>query len=688
MYNSLKIKVLTFGLGVFPVFVHGVENESVEEEVVIWGTRLATSTLERDAQFIDIRQADHVSDLLRTIPGVDVGGAHSLNQRVTIRSMDDKDLRITIDGAVQNSYIYHHMGNLQIHADILKAVDLKVGTNSVIDGGLGGAVHFYTKDGRDLLPYSDTFGTRLHSSVSSNDQLNYSLSLYGRPSENTDYLIYGNRVERGNYKVGGGKIFDETGNVAEGTDGYVEGLAGEVEDILFKFGWTVASDHRLTLGIENYRDSGNYSYRPDMGLTTDLVIAGTLAIPLTWPTKFTRDTATLNYDGVLGSSTTVKGSVYQSTSTFWRDERGLSSWRPEFASINEGEAVNEGARLVFETEFDGAHHLIYGIEGNHYDTEYVVDGSKRAGEFVQFSALYIQDKIEFSEHWAIIPGLRYDNVNVQSTTTDDVYDGTSGALALEYRPSDQWVFKLSGTELFKAPEIGEVFAGAGSGDVPNPNIQEETGLNTEFSLAYQKEWLTAGATIFDTVIENYIYDYIPAPERRNMKGNIGEMQLSGGEVYFGYTGERLTALITFSDSDSELDANSFYPQYDGARIDRKQGFTTSFSADYEMAEHGFSVHFESLIVDSLSPGLDLDGTSLDSANAKASYHVHNLAMRWVNPNDVKGLEVTAGIDNIFDEYYASQSSRTGLSAHPVFGDLYLTDVEPGRNVKIGLGYRF
>ena len=81
------------------------------------------------------KQADHISDLLRTIPGVDVGGAHSLNQRITIRSMDDKDLDISIDGAKQNSYMYHHMGNLQIHADILKSVDLEIGSNSVINGG-------------------------------------------------------------------------------------------------------------------------------------------------------------------------------------------------------------------------------------------------------------------------------------------------------------------------------------------------------------------------------------------------------------------------------------------------------------------------------------------------------------------------------------------------------------------------
>ena len=101
---------------------------------------------------IAIRQADHISDLLRTVPGVDVGGSHSLNQRVTIRSLGDRNLRVSIDGANQNNYMYHHMGNLQIHADILQSVNIDVGTNSVVDGGLGG-LYFIPLDAASYSPY-------------------------------------------------------------------------------------------------------------------------------------------------------------------------------------------------------------------------------------------------------------------------------------------------------------------------------------------------------------------------------------------------------------------------------------------------------------------------------------------------------------------------------------------------------
>src|SRR5690606_10087451 len=136
------------------------------------------------------------------IPGVDVGGAHSMNQRITIRSMDDKDLRITIDGANQNTYMYHHMGNLQIHADILSSAEIELGNNSVINGGLGGTVRFETKNASDLLRSGQRIGARLQAGYATNDFRTYSATGYGNLSETLDLLGYVNRVERNDFEVG------------------------------------------------------------------------------------------------------------------------------------------------------------------------------------------------------------------------------------------------------------------------------------------------------------------------------------------------------------------------------------------------------------------------------------------------------------------------------------------------------
>ncbi|MEI8642095.1 TonB-dependent receptor plug domain-containing protein [Pseudoalteromonas sp. Hal099] len=97
------------------------------ETIEVWGTTITNDSLLQDD--IERKQANHLSDLLRDQAGIDVGGSHSIVQGINIRGVDDLDLNITVDGISQNNNMFHHSGNLLINADILKAVDIKVGTN-------------------------------------------------------------------------------------------------------------------------------------------------------------------------------------------------------------------------------------------------------------------------------------------------------------------------------------------------------------------------------------------------------------------------------------------------------------------------------------------------------------------------------------------------------------------------------
>ena len=654
--------------------------ENKVQEVLIWGTQVKASSLKLDEESIAIRQADHLGDLLRTVPGVDVGGAHSLNQRITIRSMDDKDLRISIDGANQNTYMYHHMGNLQIHADILQAVEIDVGRNSVVDGGLGGAVRFETRDAADLLRAGQSFGARGNVSLADNGANSYSLSGYGQFSDAVDFLLYYNAVDKDDFQVGGGKILDENGNEVPNTDGEVRGLAGDVSDALIKVGWNISDNQRVKLGYEYYEDEGDYSYRPDMGLATDTAIAGALEIPLTYPTEFSRGTTTLNYELTL-SHTTLKAAAYQNVSTFWRDERGLASWRPAAATINEGEAINQGLNILAESRFGGSveHELTYGIDAINYKTNYSSDSAELADEWANTVGLFIEDRIAFTNGIALIPGLRYQNDNVESHLVDDTFDDTQLALAIEYEAGEEWLLRASATEIFKSPELAEVFIGAGMSDTYSPDIEAETGVNTELSLAYRGERWSTGVTVFNTQIDNYMYDYSPS------KDNVGDMTIQGFETYAEFSFGALTALLTLSSAKGDLDAFEQYAALDGAGDSREQGDTVSLNVDYEISAWDMALHWDVLAVDDLPEGNYLDSASL--TNRKEGFVVHNLSGRWT-PAGGRGLAITLGVDNVFDEYYASQSSRQGLSDHPLFGNLFLMDYEPGRNVKASVSYQF
>lgn len=664
------------------------------DELDVWTTQVQASSVYLQDDAILSKQADHISDLLRTIPGVDVGGAHSLNQRITIRSMDDKDLRITIDGANQNTYMYHHMGNLQIHADILQSVDIDIGNNSIINGGLGGAVRFETKTARQLLEPGQRFGARAQVSYADNASKNYSLTGYGQVTDQVDILAYYNSVKRDNYQVGGGEIKDPDGNEIPGTDGEVKGLEGDLTDGLIKFGWDISDSQRLSVGYENYEDKGDYSYRPDMGLATDLAISNNLNLPLTFDTEFLRETYTLNYDLDWGENNSLRATLFNNKSTMWRDETAVAEIFPGDPGIVEGEATNSGINILATSVIEAGweHELTYGLERIRYKTQYTADGVDSSDEEVINTALYLEDKIHLSQDLALIPGIRYDHYRIDSQVVDDSYKRFSAALAFEYQLARNLQLRAGSTQLFKGPEIGEVFIGAGLFDKPNPDINAETGYNSELSLAFEDkifgaERFSAGMTLFNTRIEDYIYDYATPPPSvggRGWKDNIGDMEINGFEAYLGYDLGNLRTLFTFSRAESDLDAFTQYAELDGARLDRQQGNTFSLNVDYLIPPYHLALHWDMLHVDDVDAGLDLDGASLD--NAKDGYTVHNISARWT-PKQIKGLTLTLGIDNLFDEYYASQSSRTGVSFHPRFGELYLLDYEPGRNVKMTLSYQ-
>jgi hemoglobin/transferrin/lactoferrin receptor protein len=477
----------------------------------------------------------------------------------------------------------------------------------------------------------------------------------------------------------------------------VRGLEGELKDTLVKLGLDISDRQRLELGYEAYQDRGDYSYRPDMGLATDLAITNSLGIPLLWATELNRDTFTLNYDLLLNEHT-VKLAVFSTESALDRDESGWAQ-NARFVSsagIIEGSAENKGVNLLVESEM-GQHVFTYGLDIIDYDTSYLanyLNGTRESSaEGAKKTALYLQDKITLSNRFAVIPGVRYSSFDIDSAVVNDSFSDTSLSLAGEFELTENSVVKLSSTQLFQGPEVGEVFTGAGLFDSVNQTIEAEDGLNTELSFAFEDQILGAdkfsfGATFFKTQIDNYIYDYAtppPSVQARTWKDNVGNLELDGLEAYVSFEKAGFSALLTYSNTDSELEAFAEYAELDGARLDRTQGDTVSFNLDYRLEKYNLELHWDVLSVGSVGQGLDLDGASAN--NAKDSFTVHNLSARWM-PSSLEGVEFTFGVDNVFDEYYASHSSRTGLSRHPLFGELYLLDYEPGRNLKATLAYQF
>ena len=74
--------------------------------------------------YVPMQQATHLGDFLSSVPGVQVGGTSSMDQQIYIRGVNDKNLKVTVDGARQENHFFHHAGRLAIDSDLLKKAEV------------------------------------------------------------------------------------------------------------------------------------------------------------------------------------------------------------------------------------------------------------------------------------------------------------------------------------------------------------------------------------------------------------------------------------------------------------------------------------------------------------------------------------------------------------------------------------
>lgn len=605
----------------------GISLNATAEELdtlQVWGTQV-TSDNSLLTEEIETKQATHLSGLLRDQAGVDVGGTHSTQQKITIRGLDDSDLNVTTDGVTQNNNIFHHVGNLLIAPDILKKVDIQVGTNSVLSGGLGGSVAFETKDAQELLAPGQRSGARLHTGYASNDSLGSSVTAYSQLTEEVDALVYYSYTDKENPDDGNGTELNK--------------YAGITQNAMLKLGWDVNDKNRLEFKYDKYLDEGYYDLRTNLG---SLVNSG-LGNSLPADTKYSRQTTLLahEYDG---HDTFVKTTVYNTQLSHERNNDGDPA-------LSEHNGLNSLAETKFENQ-----EVRYGIEFDALEA-----GKEAAKDNVTKYAIYAEDEIALNSKFFLTPGIRFDSHKVDYTGQfEKTYTEVTYGLAGKYLLTDQWTLKASATTLFEGPAAREAF-NASAGTVSS-DLKAETGLNSEIGVAFQEQDFIGldefgfSVTVFQTDINDAISD------RSTMRGmdNAGDYQLTGFEAKLtGRIGDT-SARLTYAHSDDDSD-----------ELGNEEGDNIVLGVSTMFPEANVSLNWTSMVTLST---WDYSSRS-SSFYKKDSFNVHNVSATW-NPEQVENLTVTAGIDNIFDKAYASHSSDS------------TTDYEPGRNIKVSASYTF
>ncbi|SFU38198.1 TonB-dependent receptor domain-containing protein [Xenorhabdus koppenhoeferi] len=615
---------------------------------------------------IKVKQAQSVGEILKNVPGVQAGHPSALGQRFKIRGMDDQFINVTVDGARQEGYHFHHAGNYSIDPEMLKQIDINVGTNSITydTGALGGALKFETVDAGDLLEPGQLFGAKGKLSyVSNGSEFQQSLATYGRLGA-VDLLGYFNHRNMDDAKTGR----DNLGRESISTD-------GKLVNYLLKAKFNLTDDQYISVSKEHYKNDADTNLRLNFGPDVNKGKKAKYASE--------RDGYNISYQYVPVDNDLIdlKISAYHTEQNF-NHMREVNGPGKGFDSIVETQGIRARNVSNFDTQ-KLSHVLTYGYE--YFDTRMAYTKAaknihKKGVETGKSSSVYLEDDIQFSD-FHVIPGVRWDHyqyntINKNNEPFERTYAHFSKALGLKYELGASTTLFANYTELFRGPLGKEIGMGQSN---HNANLKATTGHNLETG---------AAGTYSDVFAENDSFTVIGKVFQTNFKNlattlakselnNIPKSRLEGFELSTKYQLDNLSLRATYAKVDNKILTGS-------ALFDTRREFTPTIGDVFTI---GGSYLFDKTDIElgwnsRFVRATDANGTNKDKiVNIhKSGYGVSDVYISWApKSGSWKNTEIQLGIDNVFDKRYNEQS---------YYLNTYKGQEEKGRSYKATVSYKF
>ena len=562
------------------------------------------------------------------------------------------------------------MGDVTIDPDLLKQSEVAVGNNSVTLGNdaLGGAVAFKTVDAVDLLKPGQKIGAKLHAGyASNNDELLTSATVYGAPTDNIDLLAYYGKRDANSGEDGNGReLFEDS----------------KGENILLKAGVSIAEDHRLGASFSSTEKKGTFPFRPDFPSRNDAPI----------PQNVKRDTYGLDYTYNPASQLVdVDANVYQTKTRILRDSDYVTNPGFEF----DAQVKTIGGKVQNTSIIDtnvGTHKLIAGVEHYKKESEMSRDFIKSGSDSAKNTSVYLEDQWQNGK-LTLTPGVRYDRYeSPEFVSAGKTYNNVVGALAASYEIAPMTQVFASYTQLFNGPDLSQaIFNSDGGNTYVNNNLKAEEGSNAEIGIAKTLRNLTvAGDALqlsgkyFETNIENFIEFVRSGGTRVGLNCATGQsggacqgavnkdedFKIKGVELAADYKMNNFSMGLGYTRARSKGDkTGDSIPSVTGSNSNSGDRFMVNLNYEpNDVVGLGWRSTYVASITD-------------NKQNTKPNYDVHDVYMNYT-PRQLENVKATVGVYNLFDEAYASHSSRLNTA------DDTVTDFEQGRNIKASLSYQF
>ena len=497
--------------------------------------------------------ARDVSEIIRTMPGVNLTGNSTSGQRgnnrqIDIRGMGPENTLILIDGkpvSSRNSVRFGWRGERDTRGDtnwvppeMIERIEVIRGPAAARygNGAMGGVVNIITKQATNQWHGSwDTYlNAPQHKSEGSTKRTNF--SLMGPVSDSLTLSIWGNldKTQADAYDINKDHTTERTGSYA---GSYPAGREGVIDKELHgKLNWEFARNQHLEFEAGTSRQGNLYAGDTQNTNTSDYV----KSMYGKETNRIYRQNYALTWTGVWDNGISTNTYAQYERTRNSRITEGLAGGTEGIFNTDAGFSDIDLSDVLLHSEVSIPFNLLVnqnltlGTEWNQQkmkdgvSTSQALTGGRTGGAIdgistgtrnpyssAEIFSLFAEDNMDITDSTVLTPALRFDHHSVSGTNW-------SPSLNLSQNLTDNITLKMGIARAYKAPNLYQTnrnyilysngqgcngYAGSGAGCylMGNDNLKAETSTNKEIGLEYKDDaGLQAGVTWFRNDYRNKI----------------------------------------------------------------------------------------------------------------------------------------------------------------------------------------
>lgn len=640
----------------------------------------------------EVKNADLAEALAKKSPSVTLIRRSGIANDIILRGQKRDNIKVTIDDTVVHGACPNRMDPPTSHVitNMVESVEITEGPFDVTEfGSLSGGVKVNT-----IKPTKELSG-EIGATIGSYGYKKGSVTVSGG-NDLVQALISYSKEQSDQYKDGDGNTLAEQTAKAQDpsqyggmndvrySDKYDDMKAYEKESLMAKVNLNIADNQEIALSATK-NESDNILY-PSSGM--DALYDDSDLYSLQYTAKNLGDFSKKLDIKVYKTEVDHPMSIdYRVKNDFFKNGNAMQQ---RMAGMTNHLTTNTRG-LKLQNSFDAiGRNFNIGIDTSkrNWDGNYYSDLQDHIGKSIDDTdttnkAIFLECTNPITDNAKIQVGVRYDSTDIETAGNNDDqdYNGLSGNIRGTYNINNTTLFAGVG-QAYRVPDARELYFNSFRNNtlISTGNEDLDQTRNREIDLGIEQKYTSGSIKVktFYSKLKNYIYfnnDRASLNDAfENIDATIYGVELSG--AYYLNDQFTLDAGYTYKrgKKDKALDGQTDTDLADITPAKLTIGLT------YDYNDHTYAM-VEFAHVSSWN--------NFDSDNGEQAIAAHNVVNIKAQTTIANNFEITAGIDNLFDETYAVSNTYRDLT---LLSDITTDEVmllnEPGRYAYISLKYKF